>query len=133
MFIVAIVSWIAGVAAYSVTLLLVYGERLSWGGDAKAVLFWSSVSFALVFLLLYLPVLRALRRRLRGVRPRWPFPLSASALGVVPTALIAVFNGGDLSSLLSEEARLFLVMFGVIGLVVGIGFARVHRDDASRS
>ena len=125
---VAIVSWIAGVTAYFGAWALVYGERMTWGGDTTAVLFWSAVMFGFTFVVLYLPLLLAMRRMLHGVRPSWPFPAVAVAIGVVPTALIAFFNGGDMRALLSPEAFLFGVMFGVIGLVVGVGFAAVYRD-----
>lgn len=125
---VAIASWIAGVTAYFGAGALVYGERMTWGGDATAVLFWSAVMFGLTFIALYLPLLFAIRRKLHGVRPSWPFPAVAVAIGTVPTALIAFFNGGDVRALLSPEGFLFGVMSGVIGLVVGVGFAVVYRD-----
>ncbi len=39
--IVAMVSWLAGVAAYVGTLALAYGDPLTWG-DISAMLFWAS-------------------------------------------------------------------------------------------
>lgn len=127
---VGIVSWLAGVTAYFGALALAYGERMTWGGDTTAVLFWSAIMFGFTFAVLYLPLLLAVRRKLHGVCPPWPFPLVGVAIGVVPIALIVFFNGGDVRALLSPEAFLFGVMFGVIGLVVGIGFAVVYRDVA---
>jgi hypothetical protein len=115
-------------AAYFLALLLIYGEPLAWSGDTKAVLLWSAVAFGASFVVLYIPALHAVRRVLGGVSPRWPFPVLAGALGVVPTATIAYFNGGNLRSLLSQEAFLFYIMFAAVGLVVGVGFAVVHRN-----
>jgi uncharacterized membrane protein YbhN (UPF0104 family) len=90
---VAVIAWAVGVATYFAALLLAYGERLSWNGDTKAVLFWSALTFSVVFFVLYVPVLRRIRRMLHGVKPVWPFPLAAAALGAIPTALIAFLNG----------------------------------------
>ena len=125
-------SWIAGVVAYFGALYFVYGEApAALSGDAAAVLFWSLLLFALTYVGLYLPLLRVVHRRLGGVRPSWPFPVVAAGLGVVPTALIVFFNGGDTPALFSAEAALFYLMFAAIGFVVGIGYVRVHRPDAA--
>ena len=129
--IVAVVAWVVGIATYFAALLLVYGERPSWSGDTKAALFWSALAFGALFFVLYVPVLHGIRRMLHGVRPFWPFPFAAGALGVVPTALIAFLNGGDVRSLLSHEAGLFYLMFGAIGIVVGVGFVVANRDVAA--
>ena len=131
MTIVALVAWVAGLVAYFGALLLIYGEPLAWSGDTKAVLFWSAVAFGISFVVFYLPALHGVRRVLGGVAPRWPFPVIAGALGVVPTAAIAFFNGGNLRSLISQEAFLFYIMFAAVGLVVGIGYAVVHRTASA--
>jgi len=131
MVIVAAVAWVLGIATYFAALLLIYGERPSWSGDTKAALFWSALAFGALFLVLYVPVLHGIRRMLHGVRPVWPFPLAGGALGVIPTALIAFLNGGGVRSLLSDEAGLFYLMFAAIGIVVGVGFAVVHRNAAA--
>lgn len=128
---VAILSWLAGVTAYVGTLALAYGDPFSWG-DISAMLLWSALAFGITVFVLYLPALHVVRRVLHGVRPLWPFPLVAAAVGVIPAALIAFLNGGDMRSLLTQEASLFYVLFGVIGLVFGSGFAFVHRDKPDR-
>ena len=128
MTIVAFIGWLAGLAAYFVALFAIYGEPLAWSGDTKAVLFWSAVAFGISFVGLYLPALHAVRRALGGVTPHWPFPVIAAALGVVPTAAIAFLNGGNLRSMISQEAFLFYLMFVAVGIVVGVGFAVVHRN-----
>ena len=129
--VVAAVAWLAGVATYFAALLLVYGEHPSWNGDTRAALFWSALAFGALYFALYVPTLHGLRRVLRGFTPAWPFPVTAAALGVVPTALIAFMNGGDVRSLASHEALLFYLMFAAIGVVAGIGFVIVHRSVAA--
>lgn len=129
--IVAIMAWLVGVITYFASLFFVFGERPVWSGDTKAVLFWSVLTFGVLFFALYIPVLRGIKRMLRGVRPLWPFPLAAGGLGVVPTALIAFLNGGDARSMLGAEALLFYMMFAAAGLVAGVGFAVVNRDTAT--
>ena len=126
--IVAAMAWIVGVTTYFAALLLVYGERVSWSGDTKAALFWSALAFGVMFFAVYVPVLHGIRRMLHGVSPLWPFPLAAGSLGVIPTALITVLNGGDLRSLSSHEALLFYIMFAAIGIVVGVGFVVLARN-----
>ena len=112
-------AWLAGLFTYIVALALFYGERISTG-DLGAVVFYSLIAFALCYGLVYLPVLRGLRRLTSA--PGWLFPLVAVLLGVVPTALIARFLGGSLRALLTPEALLFYLLFAVVGLVVGFGF-----------
>ena len=130
MTIVAVIAWLVGVVAYFIALLLIHGDPPTWGGDTNAVLFWSVIAFGASFVVLYVPSLHAVRRIRRGVTPVSMFVVVAVLLGIVPTATIAFFNGGDLRSMLSSEAVLFYIMFAAVGLVVGIGFALVHRKAA---
>ena len=127
--ILAIIAWVTGAAAYFAAFLLTYDEPLSWSGDTKAVLFWSAAAFGIALPALYLPLLHAIRRLIQGVEPAWPFPLTAVAIGVIPVALIAFVNGGDLRSLWSQEAFLFYTLFAAIGLVLGIGFTVIYGND----
>ena len=122
-------SWLAGLAAYLGSGMMLYHQRIG-RGDLIAVAFWSLLAFAVAFGVLYLPGLFALRRRLRGVRPAWAFPVVAVLLGIVPVVLIISFFGGlNLRHLASPEASLFYCMFAGVGLVVGFGFAYIHRHD----
>ena len=125
---VFLVSWLAGLGAYAGSLGLFYGETIS-SGDLYAVCFWSLISFGLAFFALYLPVLFGVRRILHGIRPLWAFPIVAALLGVAPTAAICFFFGGGVYSMLSPEAALFYAMFGVAGVVVGLGYAFIRRHD----
>ena len=124
-----IASWAIGLIAYVVSCALFYGQLIPMtSGDFRSVAFCSVFAFAVAFYLVYLPALLVLRRLLRGVHPAWPFPVLAILLGVLPTAMILFFWGGTLRSLLSSEATLFFAMFATVGLMVGIGFARMYRN-----
>ena len=114
-------GWLAGLVAYLAALSLLYGEWIS-SGDFWPVVINSLVAFGLCYWLLYLPVLRAMRRRLPEARWFWVFPVTAMLLGIVPTALLARFWGGSLRALLTPEALLFYILFAAVGLVVGLGF-----------
>ena len=122
-------AWAAGLLAYIGSLGLFWRQPIS-RGDFVAVVMSSAVGFLIAFLLVYLPVLFGLRRLLNGVRPAWPFPLVAVLLGVAPTGFVLFYWGGDLRSLLTPEASLFYAMFTVVGLLVGLGYVRIHRQVA---
>ena len=119
-----LVSWFVGLVGYFGALYLVHDEfPATLSGDFAAVLFWSVVAFAVAYVVVYLPLLGWIARRLGGTRPLWPFPVAAVAAGIVPTAVIVVANGGGLRALASPEAQLFYVMFIATGIVVGTGYA----------
>ena len=121
--VVFLAAWLAGLVAYVGALGLLCGQSIS-SGDLSAVLFSSLLAFAVAFAALYVPVLSGLRRLLHGVRPLWPFPVVAALLGVIPTALIVFFGGGNLGALMSPEAGLFYLMFAAAGAVGGLGLAQ---------
>ena len=124
-----IASWVIGLIAYVVSCALFYGQLVPiTSGDFRSVALCSLIALAVAFYVVYLPALLALRRLLHGVHPAWPFPALAVLLGVLPTAMILFFWGGTLRSLLSSEATLFFAMFATVGLVIGIGFARIYHN-----
>ncbi len=125
------VAWMAGLAAYAGALALLHGEWIS-GGDLQAAALSSFVAFGLCYWTLFLPVLRAVRRRLPPSPPDWVFPLIASLLGIVPTALVARFQGGSLRALLTPETGLFYILFAVAGVVTGLGFARLEAGGTAQ-
>jgi hypothetical protein len=129
MLLVFVTSWLAGILAYLGALGLFYHQTIS-RGDFSAVALWSLAAFAVAFFVVYLPALFALRVVLRGVHPAWLFPLVATLLGVFPTAAILFYWGGTLRSLWSPEASLFYAMFSLVGIVVGLGYVRIHRRGA---
>ena len=124
-----IVAWLIGVLAYVGAVALFYRQSIS-SADLIAVSLWSAIGFALAFSLIYLPVLVLLRLMLGGVRPRWVFAFVAAVLGIAPTAFILFTWGGGVRSLISHEASVFYAMFAVVGLVLGIGYTRIHANVA---
>jgi hypothetical protein len=120
-------GWIAGLLAYVGALAVLYRQGIS-GGDFRAVAFVSLASFGLCYRLVYLPVLRAVGRRLKRSRQVWALPLIAMLLGLIPTGLIARFYGGSLRAVVTPEALLFYILFAVVGLVVGFGFTRLDLE-----
>lgn len=122
-----IMSWLVGLLSYLGGLAVFFGAPIMLTLDYfPPLLFWSLAAFTLSFLLIYLPALFTLRRLLHGVRPIWPFPILAIVLGIFPTALIFFMWGGGIRSLISPEASLFHCMFAAIGLIVGLGYTRIH-------
>jgi hypothetical protein len=124
-----VVAWVVGVVAYIGALAVLFRQSISFG-DFIAVLVGSAVAFALAFITLYLPALFGLYRMLGGVRPAWAFSVLAMVLGLAPTALIVFYWGGGLRGLISCEASLFYIMFSVVGLIIGLGYVRIHRKVA---
>ena len=121
MMIAGLVAWLLGLLAYEAWLRLAWQQ--SMGSEWRAVAFWSGTAFVVVAPILYLPVMMLVRRIVSGYGPLGWFPLAASALGVVPTALIVFLNGGRLKDLFSPEAVSFYLMFGVVGAVFGLAYA----------
>jgi len=101
------------------------GEWISYG-DFRAIATSSLAAFGLCYWLVYLPVLRVLRRVLPLQAPAWPFAVVAVLIGVLPTALIARYWSGSFRTLMTPEASLFLVLFTAVGLTVGFGFPRIQ-------
>ncbi len=114
-------AWAAGICAYLTSLYIIWGQTV--GGDLGAVLFWSLLAFLLALTIVYTPVMFGLRRWLRGYCPMIVFPLTAALVGVFPTAFIILVWGGDFSGFFSPEAGLFYILFGTVGVVLGVGFA----------
>ena len=117
---VYLVSWALGLIASLAVSHFYYDEPLS-----VADLFgFSTLSFVpalLVCSLLYTPGLLRLRRRLGGCRPRTFFPLLSAVVLNAPVVFIIAWQAGRTMS--SGEALSFAVIFLVMGLASGIGFA----------
>lgn len=113
-----LVSWVVGLLAYVAVLALLIGAndtiRDLWHIASKSL-----VEYGLVLALVHLPILRALRNRLRGVEPAWPFAATAVLLGFLPTAINALWG--------VRSALVFFVFFAAAGIVTGFGYVRIHR------
>ena len=123
MTLVGISAWLIGLVAYESWLRVVW--RQSMGGDWEAVVFWSGLAFAVAALVVYTPAMFVLRKILGGYKPLVWFPLVASTLGIVPTAIILTVQGGSFGfgDLISPEATVFYVMFTSAGVTFGLGYA----------
>jgi hypothetical protein len=125
-----IASWIVGVIAYVGGLALLWRQTLS-GGDLRAVLFGSALASAVAVVLVYAPVMFALRKRMGGTAGIVTYALASVMLGVIPVLLIVGVFGGNVSSLTSPEALLFCCMFTAFGLVFGAGFSWAYGAAGS--
>jgi hypothetical protein len=120
---IAVLSWVAGLAAYVSALWAFWGQRVS-SGDLNAVLFWSAFASTVAIVAVYAPVMFALRARLDSNRNTWwAYPTVGAALGVLPVGLITRIWSSNSAALVSPEAMLFFCMFAVFGAVFGAGFA----------
>jgi hypothetical protein len=123
---VSVVAWLVGLAAYEGWLRIAWGQ--SMGGDWTAVAFRSAVAFGVAAAVVYVPAMLLLRSKLGGYKPVAWFPLLASVLGVVPTAIITFLWGGGIRGLFSAEASIFYIMFTAVGAVFGLGYALNRRQ-----
>jgi hypothetical protein len=123
----ALVSWLAA--------LLVTLAWLAAGGEplSRADLFgFGTMSLALtlpMIVLLYLPGLFLLRRRLAGVKPAVIFPLVTGVLLNAPAFLLLAYLSDR--TLVPEEARAFALAALLAGLTFGLGFVWSGRAGGS--
>jgi hypothetical protein len=123
-------AWLVGLATYVGALWLFWGQAMG-GGDATAVMFWSFVALLIAVPVVYWPAFSLLHKLRRGFRPAGLFALVAAALGIVPTAMITWYWGGDLASLLSPAGRLFYGLFATAGIVLGLAYALRRESTAA--
>lgn len=124
-----VVSWVSGVAAYFACLFLLWGETPS-GGDLRAVLFWSAFASAIAVAVVYAPLMFALRKWTRGDAGVMTYASASVMLGVIPV-LIIISIFGNLRSLMTPEAVLFVCQFTAFGLVFGAGFSFAYGKGRS--
>jgi hypothetical protein len=124
---VAIAAWMAGIIVHLALPYLLWQERFGVE-DLLGIILMSSGYSLVVFLLIYLPGLFWLRKRLGGCTPASYFPLAAASILNIPVALVIglLHNFGGAFS--TGEALLFGFQFIVAGLVFGAGFVTVYKD-----
>ena len=125
-----VVSWAAGMMAYLAALRAFYGQDIS-SGDLAPTFFWSLLAWCIVSFVALLPVFRWLQRR--GGWSMRPATLGLAGLAAcfLPTALVlGVWGGLTLGDLVSPEAILFEVLFGVSGVILGVGYAALRKRAA---
>jgi hypothetical protein len=124
---VSVISWLAGLVP-----VLVFShffiEPLSLPDFMGFTI--ASLGITLItILLLYLPGLFWLRRRLGGCQRAALFPLMAAFVLNAPVILLTGLQAGK--SMALSEALLFIALAVVVGLVFGFGFARAYRAQPS--
>lgn len=115
-------AWLVGLLAYAAGLALLYGQTIS-ARDLRAVAVVSAIAFTPCYWLVYLPILRIVRR----VAPRPSLGTAgavvATLLGVAPTLGGAWLRGGSFAAAVGPEPILFAIVFTALGVVLGFGFA----------
>src|SRR5215216_1574239 len=127
----AVVAWAAGFAFISATLYFSNGGADFTTTDVMGFGVLAVVASGLLMLVLYLPSLYWLKRRLGGIKPRISFLLLTGLLCNLPLfiVLLALIN----RKMVLSEALGFITTFLIIGSVFGLGFTFVQRDSAPSS
>ena len=125
-----VLAWMAGVAAHVAALRGLHGEVIS-SGNLYPVLIWSFLAWCIVSLIALLPIFRWLQRRGGWYAHPASLALVGLATCALPTALVlGVWGGLTVEDMLSPEAVLFYVLFGVSGVILGLGYARLQQRAA---
>jgi hypothetical protein len=122
-------SWLVGFATYAVALAGLYGETWISNADLAALVNWTGFQLLLGVVFVYAPIMFWLRRRLRGVQPRYVFVLTATLLFLLPLGLYFVVLSGEPISVLtspSPEVVLFYWFFLGAGAGYGLGFTWLY-------
>jgi hypothetical protein len=126
----AVIAWAAGFAFISATLYFSNGGADFTTTDVMGFGVLAVVASGLLMLVLYLPSLYWLKRRLGGIKPRISFLLLTGLLCNLPLfiVLVALIN----RKMVLTEALGFIATFLIIGSVFGLGFTWVHGKANSR-
>jgi hypothetical protein len=121
LFITAILSWLAGLAAHLLPTYFIFKEPL-YADDFIGIGVMSLVASLLIFLLIYTPGLLWLRKRLEGCKPAIYFPLAAALILNLPVLLLISLLYKFAGAFSTGEAILFSAQFIISGAVFGAGF-----------
>ncbi len=114
-----LLSWLTGMLAILITAFFSYDQFSIIDITSFAMI--TIVGFLILFLLIYLMVLKFINKRITGSKQFIYFPLIFCLLANLPVYFLIWRNTGDAYS--SNEAILFLVSFFVSGFVFGIFWA----------
>jgi len=124
---ISVSSWLAGlIPVLAITHFVV--EPLSFA-DLMGFTVMSLIAALVAIGVLYLPGLFWLRRRMGGCERGVLFSLVAAFILNAPLIVFIGFQAGR--SMARSEAILFISLFVVMGLIFGLGFARIYRENAS--
>ena len=119
----AAVAWIAGLIFITANLYFVNGGADFTLIDLTGFGVMTVVASGLMMLLLYLPTLYRLKRRLGGPYPRKKFALLTGVICNLPIFLLLAFLINRKMSV--PEAFGFMLAFLIIGVSFGLGFTFV--------
>jgi hypothetical protein len=129
---VFISSYLAGVVAYTLILLLLYDEKVSgW----RQLLMWTAPSFFTVTLLLFL--LSILLLKLMNKYFLWTQTLLFALAAIVPVYSIPILSGfwnfTSIAFLFSPEGMLFYLFFFISSLMSSYGVWIAHKRHSYKS
>lgn len=113
-FIAGLLSYLVGIMTYILTLRIVWDESL--GGDVYAVTIMGGMFYFVILHPLYLLTIKVIRES--SIKHKSAlYPLACMLVYFVPTSLIMLVLGGNISS---PEAILFHAFFLSSGYVFGV-------------
>ena len=115
---VLVISLSAGMAVYRFGLLWILHRPFRFREWSTYGPFY--LAFAIAVILVYLPAFWWLRKRLKGTRPLFVFPLAGALLSVMPIYGLKVSGDASLADSTSLEARVIYAMFVTSGFVFGL-------------
>ncbi|WP_434752564.1 hypothetical protein [Paenibacillus amylolyticus] len=125
-------SYLAGVVAYTLSLLLLYDEKMSGWGQ---LLMWTAPSFFTVTLLLFL--LSILLLKLMNKYFLWTQTLLFALVAIVPVYSIPILSGfwnfTSITFLFSPEGMLFYLFFFISSLMSSYGVWTAHKRYSYKS
>jgi len=124
---VSLVSWVAAVATYIAIIYVTTGRVFVH--DTQSLAIWGGVMVVVAVPAVFLPVLLALKRRVRGL---WSFAIVGALLGTAPLMLFSMFwNGGNpVAGLFSPAGIVLTAVFAAFGFTFGLGFYVSHGRPA---
>lgn len=124
--VISVISWLAGLVPVLAIFHFVV-EPVSFADFMGFTV--TSLGISLIaIVLLYLPGLFWLRRRLGGCERAALFALLPAFILNAPILALTGFQAGR--TMARSEALSFICLFIVMGLVFGLGFARIYREEA---
>jgi hypothetical protein len=114
-----LLSWLSGMLVILITAFYSYDQFSIIDIASFAVM--TFVGFLIMFLLIYLLVLKTVNKKIVGPKQFIYFPLIFSLLANLPAYLLIWKNIGDLYG--ASEATLFILGFFASGLVFGLFWA----------
>ena len=121
----AVIAWVAGLIFIAANLYLANGGVDFTIIDLTGFGVMTVVGSGLLMLLLYLPSLYRLKRRLGGLHPRKKFALLTGVVCNIPIFLLLAFLINR--KMAPGEAFGFMLAFLIIGISFGLGFTFVSK------